>query len=322
MKKCLDKGKNGVEPFLKWAGGKRWLAPNLAPFLVDELNKTQGTYFEPFLGAGAMFFAMSPENAVLSDINEGLIDVYKQVKHNWLAISNQLQSWPVNKKYYYSVRSTIPRSALSRACRFLYLNRTCYGGLYRENQSGKFNVPYGGGDRKPNTLWENNLLQRASFVLGDKIKLIASDFENIIASAGDGDVVYCDPTYSTQKRKQFDRYGKTVFDWTDQMRLAIAAEKAMDRGALVVISNSGCFHLAEFYPRAYRIELQRSKTIGNKASCNSVHQESLYILDPKSRRKKWAQLGKITNRKSSVSITPTITLKNEVNTTHISIDGS
>jgi len=289
-------------PFLKWAGGKRWLAPKLAPFLIDELNRNRGCYIEPFVGAGAMFFAIQPEKAVLSDINEELINVYKEVRKNWLAIANELRGWPVEKDFYYEIRKSNQKSKFLRACRFLYLNRTCYGGLYRENQSGQFNVPYGSGDRTPSALWEKNLLQNTAESLKKNVSFAVSDFEKIISSAAAGDVVYCDPTYATKKRKQFDRYGKTVFNWKDQMRLAIAAESAMDRGALVLVSNSGCFQLKEFYPRSYQLELKRSKSIGNKASCASTHKESLYILDPLSRRRKWQKLGDITNKKMAKSI--------------------
>lgn len=289
------------KPFLKWAGGKRWLSPKLVPLIKNELEKTQGEYFEPFLGAGAIFFALNPSRATLSDINNNLLEVYYEVKRNWLAIVNEIKTWPVNEEYYYSVRKLVPTTRFKRSCRFLYLNRTCYGGLYRENQLGQFNVPYGGG-RCHKALWEKKLLQNASIALNSKVNILCSDFEEVINNSSEGDVVYCDPTYSTKKRKQFDRYGKTIFSWADQLRLAVAAEQAMDRGVLVIVSNSSCLQLNNFYPRAYRVDLEKTKTIGNKARSKSVHQESLYILDPKSRRKLWSRLGEIVNKKSTISI--------------------
>ncbi len=290
-------------PFLKWAGGKRWLSPVLIPLIRGELQRTQGEYFEPFLGAGAIFFALNPDKATLSDININLIEVYFEIRRNWLAIVNEIKAWPVNEDYYYSLRKSVPPTRFKRACRFLYLNRTCYGGLYRENKLGNFNVPYGGG-RTHNALWEKQLLQNASAALKGDVNIQCSDFESLVNRAQEGDVVYCDPTYSTKQRKQFDRYGKTIFSWSDQLRLAVAAEQAMNRGALVIVSNSGCFQLNDFYPRAYRIELKKSKAIGNKAKSKSVHQESLYILDPKSRRAHWSKVGEILNRKSTTSIVP------------------
>jgi DNA adenine methylase len=288
-------------PFLKWAGGKRWLAPKLVPLIRAELDKSNGEYFEPFLGAGAIFFALAPNKASLSDVNANLIEVYLEIKRNWLAIVDEIKKWPVEEDFFYTLRKAQPSNRFERACRFLYLNRTCYGGLYRENQLGHFNVPYGGG-RDHRALWEKNLLQRASAALQNRVSVRCADFELLINRSVEGDVVYCDPTYSTMKRTQFDRYGKTIFSWADQMRLAIAAEKAMDRGVLVIVSNSGCLHLNDFYPRAYKINLEKTKSIGNKAKTIAVHQESLYVLDPRSRRENWGELGKILNRKSRYSI--------------------
>jgi DNA adenine methylase len=292
---------NGHSPFLKWAGGKRWLAPKLTPLIKDILDKTDGRYIEPFLGAGAIFFSLSPEKAILSDINSDLIEVYLEVRRNWLAIVDEIRTWPVNKHFYYALRKERPSNKFRRACRFLYLNRTCYGGLYRENKVGEFNVPYGGG-RTHESLWEKKLLQRAAVKLHEDIKVICSDFEELMNHSQEGDIVYCDPTYSTIERSQFDRYGKTIFTWSDQLRLAVAAERAMDRGVLVFVSNSGSRDLNAFYPRAYRINLEKTKTIGNKAKTQFVHQESLYILDPLSRRKHWNKLGIILNTKSKTSI--------------------
>lgn len=289
-------------PFLKWAGGKRWLAPKLVPLLRKELDLRKGKYFEPFLGAGAIFFALSPTDSVLSDINENLIDVYLEVQRNWLAIIDEIKNWPVSKDFYYHMRKSQPSSRFERSCRFLYLNRTCYGGLHRENKLGQFNVPYGGG-RSHNHLWEHQLLQHASSSLNNNVIIRCSDFEEVINSSNEGDIVYCDPTYSTIKRTQFDRYGKTVFNWSDQIRLAASAEKAMNRGVLVLVSNSGFLMLNDFYPKAYRINLEKTKSIGNKAKSSTTHQESLFILDPHSRKNYWRDIGEILNRKSNSSFT-------------------
>lgn len=297
-------------PFLKWAGGKRWLSSRVTPVLSSELKKTKGEYFEPFLGAGAIFFSLSPGKATLSDINQNLIEVYKEVQKNWLALVDELKTWPITKDYYYKIRNKVPNTSFERACRFLYLNRTCYGGLYRENKLGEFNVPYGGGERNHFSLWEKNLLQDAAKVLSNDVKFEVCDFEKTMAKASEGDVVYCDPTYSTQGRKQFDRYGKSVFSWADQFRLAVAAERAMERGVLVLVSNAGCFELNKFYPRAYRLELERNKTIGNKAKAPSSNKESLYILDPKSRRSHWQKVGDVINKKGRISVNSTGGLSN------------
>ena len=133
-------------PFLKWPGGKRWLAPTL---LTTIRRSEFRTYYEPFLGGAALFFALKPGHSVLSDINHDLINTYRQVKYHPSDLIRRLQTIPVNKRTYDSQRKHLPHRALDRAVRFLYLNRTAFGGMYRLNQTGKFNVPFGGGERTP-----------------------------------------------------------------------------------------------------------------------------------------------------------------------------
>lgn len=286
-----------MEPFLRWAGGKRWLAPRLAPLLKQILLESGGVYAEPFLGSASMFFGLAPQRAILSDTNAELINAYRQVARNYAALEAYLRKWPVSPDFYYELRTKHPTGLLERAARFIYLNRTCYGGLYRENQRGEFNTPYGGGERTPAPLLKKRLLQSAHFAL-QNVTLKTADFESILSAAGDGDVVYCDPSYSNVTRDAFDRYGSQIFDWNDQERLARAAEQAMEFGATVVISNGWFKDLHDLYPAAYRIKLERKKTIGNKPTCSSRHFEYLLILDSRNRRNLWSTVGTIENRKS------------------------
>jgi DNA adenine methylase len=286
-----------MEPFLRWAGGKRWLTPKLSPILKRFLSESSGVYAEPFLGSGAMFFGLAPQKAILSDSNRHLINAYRKVASHYREIESLLRRWPVSSEFYYELRSSKPRSTIERAAQFIYLNRTCYGGLYRENRNGEFNTPYGGGSRTPEPILRKRLLEKARFAL-QNVTIDTSDFEHIVSSAGDGDLVYCDPTYSNVTRGAFDRYGSTIFDWGDQIRLALAAQEAMDCGATVLVSNGWFEDLHELYPAAYRIKLERKKTIGNRASEDRRHVEYLLILDPYSRRSAWETVGAIENRKS------------------------
>lgn len=136
-----------VQPFLKWPGGKRWLVPELIK-IVGEYDYV--TYREPFLGGGALFFGLRPKQSVLSDINSDLINTYRHVKYRAVALLEQLRPLPINQVTYDRLRECCPSSPLQRAVRFLYLNRTAFGGMYRLNQQGEFNVPFGGGER---TTW-------------------------------------------------------------------------------------------------------------------------------------------------------------------------
>jgi DNA adenine methylase len=276
-------------PFLRWAGGKRWLSKKIALILK---NRLQGQYFEPFLGAGAMFFALSPKKALLSDLNGELINAFQIVAENPNRLLSEIRKIPITNEAYYTIRSNNPRDRLQKAVRFIYLNRTCYGGLYRENRKGTFNTPYGGGSRTPAPLWERNLVLEASRVLSSKsIEMKVQDFSYSTKLAKKGDVIYCDPTYRAVTRNQFDRYGSMIFDWSDQERLAEQAQYAATNGALVVISNTFCEEIEALYKKAILIPLRKNKTIGNKPQDSDNNKEYLIVLDPDRSYQEWEGIG-------------------------------
>ncbi|ABG04791.1 DNA adenine methylase [Rubrobacter xylanophilus DSM 9941] len=283
-----------VEPFLRWAGGKRWLASTLAPIIKSRLR---GTYIEPFLGSGAMFFAVAPEKALLSDLNADLVGAFRAVAERPDELLEEVRALPVNAETYYKLRADEPLDPLQRAVRFVYLNRTCYGGIYRENKRGVFNTPYGGGSRTPAPLWERALIERCSPLLRKGgITLEVSDFELSLDAAGEGDVVYCDPAYRAATRAHFDRYGAVVFGWEDQVRLAAAARRAGARGALVIISNTYCPEVRELYGDVTRILLEKTKAIGNAAKDPNRCKEYLIVLDPEDDEgsaRAWETVGRI-----------------------------
>ena len=288
-----------AKPFLRWAGGKRWLAPKLGPLIKQTL---EGTYYEVFLGGAALFFNIAPERAVLSDINEGLIDAYRVAEEFPDELIEALKSLRLTKKEYYRIRNDRPWNRSERAVRFVYLNRTCYGGLYRTNRKGDFNVPFGGGSRTPKPLWEKGLLQAASKTLQmSDIRYQVSDFQEVMEQAKSGDVVYCDPTYARTKREQFDRYNNNIFRWEDQSRLAKTCYRALDRGVLVIVSNTYCKDVRDLYPSAYRICIERNKAIGNKAKNGNTGLEYLIILDPERRRRVWKTIGNIERIKKPIA---------------------
>lgn len=274
------------EPFLRWAGGKRWLANKIAPLLANRLTNN---YIEPFVGSGAMFFRLQASKASLSDTNVDLINTYEMVKTKPSELLAKLKRLSVDSATYYATRESEPSKPLDRAVRFLYLNRTCYGGLYRENRSGKFNVPYGGGSRTTTGLWERNLIKNATALFKtNDITFSARDFGESISLAGKGDVVYCDPVYhSTFGREIFDRYGPRVFDWNDHIRLANAARNAHKRGATVIISNAFNEQVFNLYQGSIAFQLHKSKTIGNFSSDQSKHKEYLFIFDKPSTHEHW-----------------------------------
>lgn len=180
-----------VKPFLKWAGGKSRILPILAPYLPREFK----SYFEPFLGGGGMHFSLRPTNAVLSDINPGLIQCYSQVRDNVEQVIRTLSRWKFSKTNYYWVRDDYkPQTDVGKAARFIYLNKTCWNGLYRENLAGKFNVPIGS---RPTSqfLYRDELRACADALRGARIE--CCDFLETIKEARPGDFVYFDPPYVT-----------------------------------------------------------------------------------------------------------------------------
>jgi DNA adenine methylase len=268
---------SGQKPFLKWPGGKRWMAKSLIYIISQRLIKH---YYEPFLGGGAVFFSLLPDMATLSDINIDLINVYKQVRDKPQELIEGLKQLPVTKNAYYHIRDNYGDDLLERAIRFLYLNRTAFGGIYRLNSNGEFNVPYGGGNRTTEILWKTGLIEKASKALKGK-ELLVSDFGDIIGKAGFGDVVYCDPTYTTSHSNNgFIRYNEKNFSWTDQKRLAYAAKEACRRGALVLVSNADFPPICELYDPIDPRILERKSLVSRNPKCRKQIKEYLFILDP------------------------------------------
>jgi DNA adenine methylase len=247
-----------LKPFLKWPGGKRWAARYIADVIRIRLRNI---YFEPFLGGGAVFFFLRPSVSLLSDVNPDLITTYEIVRDHPSKIMRRLRSLAVSGQEYYRMRANIPVGRLARAVRFLYLNRTCFAGMYRLNRNGIFNVPFGGGERGPDALWQTDCLMKASCAL-QKADIRSGDFELSVDLANAGDVVYCDPTYTvTHDQNGFIRYNENNFSWADQERLAKAARRATARGAAVIISNAHHKEVRKLYRRATFLTLKRHSSL-------------------------------------------------------------
>lgn len=261
----------------------------MAPLVRQVL---EGRFIEPFLGSGAMFFAVAPRQAILGDLNAELINVYRQVAKHDSAIEAALRRMKVDSATYYQVREERPTCRVQRAIRFIYLNRTCFGGLHRTNKRDEFNVPFGGGSRTPEPVYRDHLLESAGRILRRKtVKVVTSDFEPLVDAAESGDVVFCDPTYRSAGRKRFDRYGPVIFSWEDQTRLLRAALRARDRGAVVIVMNVDDPEVISLYcGKATLIHTVKTKAIGNRAKHDNSHRELIAILDPKHRDAHWYAL--------------------------------
>lgn len=235
-------------PFLKWAGGKRWFVWNHADLLPSEY----GTYVEPFLGAGAVYFHLKPTRALLGDFNADLVETYRAIKDDWQALESSLRYRQRRHRedpdtYYYWLRAKVPSELVQRASRLIYLNRTCFNGIYRVNRQGEFNVPRGSKDK---VVIETDDFESMSKVLAGA-ELVAGDFEALIDRANSGDFAFCDPPYTVRHNYNgFRKYNEVLFSWADQERLAQALTRAALRGVKVVCTNANHESVRELYGNA------------------------------------------------------------------------
>jgi DNA adenine methylase len=228
-----------------------------------------------------VFFYLRPGRAVLADINDELISTYKAVRDNPQRLAKALQRVAVTAETFYRVRRREPKVPLARAARFLYLNRTAFGGMYRVNSAGEFNVPYGGGGRTPELLWKTDLLEAAAKVLR-RARLKVSDFEATIDLAEAGDVVYCDPTYTVaHENNGFIRYNERNFSWSDQERLADAAFRAAGRGAMVIITNANHVSIRGLYRGASFETLARLSAVARQPEFRRYVRELIICINPR-----------------------------------------
>lgn len=236
-------------PVLKWVGGKRQLLPEL----LGRFPKRFGRYHEPFLGGGAIAFTVAPRAASLADANSELINFYRQVRDNVDELIVLAKRHRYDRDHYYEVRSwdRVPGlsnlTELQRAARFLYLNRTCFNGLYRVNGSGHFNVPFGS-YRNPTIVNESRLRALSSYLRGPGVQLALSEFEESLKHPERGDFVYLDPPYDPlSPTASFTDYSRGGFDRGAQVALRDACVELDRRGVKFMLSNSSTDFILEIY---------------------------------------------------------------------------
>lgn len=253
-----------LQPFTKWTGGKRQLLPTLKELMPDTFN----TYYEPFIGGGALFFDISPSKAIINDFNEELINCYIQIKQNPEQIIELLVKHQENntKDYYLNIRSMdrderiIKMSNVERAARILYMLRVNFNGLYRVNSKNQFNVPYG--QYKNSKVVDAKLLTQISqYLNSNDITILSGDFEDAISTAKKGDFVYFDPPYMPiSKTSEFTSYTNEGFSFKEQVRLKETFQKLNDNGVFVMLSNSNHDIIKELYQsfNIHKVEVTRT----------------------------------------------------------------
>jgi DNA adenine methylase len=233
------------------------------------MPSSYGRYFEPFLGAGSLFFRLEPSDAVLGDQLEPLISTYLGVRSNPSLVHEAFSSWPVDRESYYEVRALEPIDVTVRAAQFIYLNKTAWNGLYRVNRNGGFNVPFGMPKSAnivplPTLIAASNALSSAHISVGD--------FEVTLSEAGAGDFVFVDPPYVTAHNNNgFVQYNEKLFSWDDQLRLATLCSDLARRGAHVLITNAAHPAIRDLYSDFHESEISRYSTLaGNPVNRKKV----------------------------------------------------
>ncbi|WP_205961711.1 DNA adenine methylase [Pararhodobacter oceanensis] len=263
-----------MKPFIKWVGGKRWLVAN-RDFNFPTFT---GRYVEPFLGGGAVFFHLQPKQSILADLNPKLIETYQAIRDDWRRCESELYRLQKlhSKEFYYEERSRVRRTPHTRAAQFLYLNRTCWNGLYRENLKGQFNVPIGTKDR---VIFEDESFEKISEALGS-VEIYCKDFEDTISMAVAGDLVFADPPYTTAHNLNgFVKYNQNIFSWADQIRLKESLMEAVNRGVKVVMTNADHESIHNLYDGlGVYASLNRASVVAGNSNYRSVTSEAVYVF--------------------------------------------
>ncbi|MGJ1444730.1 DNA adenine methylase [Sphingobacterium spiritivorum] len=262
---------NKVEPFLKWAGGKRWLISKYKDILLE--IGSYNNYFEPFLGGGAVFFHLNPRSGMISDVNADLVNTYKVIKNYKDDLYELLSNYQSlhSKDFYYEMRASQPEESIFKAARFLYLNRTCWNGLYRVNNKGQFNVPIG---TKTKVLFENEDFREIASRLNN-VEIMECDFEVTMDKAESGDFLFVDPPYTVKHNNNgFVKYNENIFSWKDQIRLKETVVRCIERGVKVLVTNANHQSVLDLYSNiGQTLALDRPSIIAGKKEKRGIFNE-------------------------------------------------
>jgi DNA adenine methylase len=263
-----------IGPFLRWAGGKRQLRKTLLTFLPEDMD--QRTYREPFLGGGSLFFAIQPKSAVLSDANEHLIHCYEFVRDDPKLVARylRLHASRDTESYYYRVREEYNRASFSaaQAARFIYLNKTCFNGIFRVNTKGRFNVPYGRKE-SPAIPSDSDLTSIAGIL--KNASLLASSFERALENTARGDFIYLDPPYPPLNgTAYFTHYTSDRFSEQDQKNLAQRVHELDRNGCMIMISNADTPLIRHLYDKYKLVSLPVVRYL----TCKSIRHKVRELL--------------------------------------------
>lgn len=268
--KTIRKSQTTLQPFTKWTGGKRQLLPVIKSLMPDNYN----SYFEPFIGGGALFFDLSPDKAVINDFNNELMNCYQQIKKHPQKLIELLTKHQENnsKEYYLELRAVDRDNRINkmtdveRAARIMYMLRVNFNGLYRVNSKNQFNVPYGR-YKNPKIVDSELILSISTYLNSNDIRILNGDFEEAVKSVLAGDFIYFDPPYiPLSETSAFTSYTHEGFSYEEQVRLRDVFRKLDKKGAYVMLSNSSSPLVEELYKGFNIHKVEATRTNGAKAS--------------------------------------------------------
>lgn len=271
--KVFKEKKLDIKPFLRWAGGKRWLIRHIESIKEMKINN----YFEPFLGGGSIFFNFENyENAYLSDLNCELIETYKCLRDDVEKVIKKLNSYSNEEELYYKIRKIRYDNEFDRAAKFIFLNKTSYNGIYRVNRQGEFNVPYGF-RKKDIDLVDSDNLRRVSRKL-QNVNIDCLDFSQIENKINKGDFIFLDPPYTVaHENNGFIQYNQKIFSVEDQVRLSKLVETIKEKEAFYILTNAKHKAILEIYKNIDDpIVLTRSSTIGGNGARREGFNEYIF----------------------------------------------
>lgn len=260
-----------ARPFIKWAGGKKKLVPTLKKHLPKEYENSRNFYYEPFFNGWAFFFALQSNKAVINDINPEVINCYKVIKNSVDELIEDLKQHKYEEDYFYAIRewdrneNYQDKTPVQRASRFIYLNKTCYNGLYRVNSKGQFNAPFGK-YKNPLILDIDNLRRVNHYLNTNQVVILNLDFQEAVKNAKKGDFIYLDPPYDpVSQSANFTGYHSTGFGREEQIRLKKTFDDLTSRGCYLLLSNAYTDFIVDLYKNYKQTLVTANRVINSKA---------------------------------------------------------
>ncbi len=275
----MNINENNLSPFVKWVGGKRNV---IKKYLKDFFPINFKTYIEPFVGAGAVFFYLKPKKAIINDINKELMITYNVIKDNKDLLIKELEKYQKqhSKEFFYDLRKKQFKNKIKIAARFIYLNKSCFNGMYRVNKNNEFNVPFNGKlSEKLNLFDSKNLNNISDFLQKNNISILNNDFEYVLKKSRKGDFIFCDPPYDYENKNGFDSYTKNSFGQEGQIRLAHCLIDLDKKGVKWMLTNHNTSLIQSLYKKFQIIPIVTNRSINSKGSKRKNSGKEVVIIN-------------------------------------------